>query len=128
MHKRWMLIGSFYCGVAVILGAFGAHALKAMLTPESLQSFQTAVQYQMIHGIAILIVGVIYERYQTSSLLFVARFFSAGILCFSGSIYMLTYFKHALIEVPTAIALITPIGGVLMIFGWGSLAWTFLRK
>ena len=51
MHNKMIFTGAVFCGIAVILGAFGAHALKAMLTPESLQSFQTGVQYQMLHGL-----------------------------------------------------------------------------
>jgi uncharacterized membrane protein YgdD (TMEM256/DUF423 family) len=61
-------------------------------------------------------------------LLNVWRFFSAGIICFSGSLYLLTYLKLMKIDFPPAIALITPLGGLLMILGWISLAWTFLRK
>ncbi|MEY2595005.1 MAG: hypothetical protein RL634_482 [Bacteroidota bacterium] len=128
MNKRIFIIGSFYCGVAVILGAFGAHALKALLSPETLQSFQTAVHYQLTHGLAILIVGLIYTQHQKGMLLNVWRFFSAGIICFSGSLYLLTYLKLMKIDFPPAIALITPLGGLLMILGWISLAWTFLRK
>lgn len=128
MNKRIFIIGSLYCGVAVILGAFGAHALKGLLSPESLQSFQTAVHYQLTHGIAILIVGLLYTQLQKASLLNVGRFFSAGIICFSGSLYLLTFLKLMKIDIPAAIALITPLGGLLMILGWFSLAWTFLRK
>ena len=62
MFKNYFATGSIFCGIAVLLGAFGAHALKSILTSESLQSFQTAVQYQMLHGIAILIVGLISEK------------------------------------------------------------------
>mgnify|MGYP006267963449 FL=1 len=111
-----------------MLGAFGAHALKALLSPESLQSFQTAVQYQFSHGLAILIVGILYAQYPKGSLLNVGRFFSAGIICFSGSLYLLTFLKLMKINFHPAIGLITPLGGLLMILGWFSLAWTFLRK
>ena len=123
-----MFTGAVFCGIAVILGAFGAHALKTMLTPESLQSFQTGVQYQLLHGLAIILVAIVYERTQKAILAKVSTLFTAGIIAFSGSIYMLTFFKYKLIEVPSLIALITPIGGLLMIIGWFSLAWTFLRK
>jgi uncharacterized membrane protein YgdD (TMEM256/DUF423 family) len=128
MHNKMIFTGAVFCGIAVILGAFGAHALKAMLTPESLQSFQTGVQYQMLHGLAIILVAIVYERTQKAILAKVFTLFAAGIIAFSGSIYMLTFFKYKLIEVPALIALITPIGGLLMIIGWFSLAWTFLRK
>ena len=128
MGKRFFITGSLYCGVAVILGAFGAHALKALLPSESLQSFQTAVHYQLTHGLAILIVGIIYTQNQKGILLNVGKFFSAGIICFSGSLYLLTFLKLLKIDFPPAIALITPLGGLFMILGWMILAWTFLRK
>ena len=128
MGKRFLITGSLYCGLAVMLGAFGAHALKALLPAESLQSFQTAVHYQIIHGLAILITGIIYTQNQQGILLHVGRFFSAGIICFSGSLYLLTFLKLFNIDFPPAIALITPLGGLFMILGWMILAWTFLRK
>lgn len=128
MYKNHFVLGSIYCGIAVVLGAFGAHALKAILTQESLQSFQTAVQYQLIHGVAILVVGLLHMHTQNGKLLLVEKLFSSGILCFSGSIYLLTFLKYQQIEFPSIIALVTPIGGLLMILGWFSLAWSFLRK
>ncbi|MEY3687724.1 MAG: hypothetical protein RIR84_565 [Bacteroidota bacterium] len=128
MFKNHFATGSIFCGIAVVLGAFGAHALKAILSPESLQSFQTAVQYQMLHGMAILIVGLISERVPNKNLGPVTQFFSVGILLFSGSIYMLAYLKYQSIDFPPMIALITPIGGLCMIIGWFSLSWTFLRR
>jgi uncharacterized membrane protein YgdD (TMEM256/DUF423 family) len=128
MFKNHFATGAIFCGIAVILGAFGAHALKSILTPESLQSFQTAVQYQMLHGIAILIVGLINGNTEKKSLGIVSQLFSIGIILFSGSIYLLSFLKYQAIEFPPIIALITPIGGLFMIIGWFNLAWTFLRK
>ncbi|MEY3152270.1 MAG: hypothetical protein RLZZ333_867, partial [Bacteroidota bacterium] len=87
MFKNYFATGSIFCGIAVLLGAFGAHALKSILTPESLQSFQTALQYQMLHGIAILIVGLINGNTEKKSLGIVSQLFSIGIILFSGSIY-----------------------------------------
>lgn len=128
MFKNYFATGAVFCAIAVILGAFGAHALKAILTAESMQSFQTAVQYQMLHGMAILIVGLIRERASHKLLAPVSQLFSVGILLFSGSIYALAYLKYQSIDFPPIIALLTPIGGVCMIIGWFSLGWTFLRK
>ncbi len=128
MFKNYFATGSIFCGIAVLLGAFGAHALKSILTSESLQSFQTAVQYQMLHGIAILIVGLISEKNQKKNLAVVSQLFSMGIIFFSGSIYLLSFLKYQSFDFPSIIALVTPIGGLFMIIGWFSLAWTFLRK
>jgi uncharacterized membrane protein YgdD (TMEM256/DUF423 family) len=128
MFKNHFATGAIFCGIAVMLGAFGAHALKSILTPESLQSFQTAVQYQMLHGIAIFIVGLISGNTEKKSLGIVSQLFSIGIILFSGSIYLLSFLKYQAIEFPPIIALITPIGGLFMIIGWFNLAWTFLRK
>ncbi|MFZ9240225.1 MAG: DUF423 domain-containing protein [Chitinophagaceae bacterium] len=128
MFKNHFATGAIFCGIAVMLGAFGAHALKSILAPESLQSFQTAVQYQMLHGIAILIVGLISGNTEKKSLGIVSQLFSIGIILFSGSIYLLSFLKYQAIEFPPFIALITPIGGLFMIVGWFNLAWTFLRK
>lgn len=128
MHKKIIVIGTLCCALAVALGAFGAHALKSILTPESLQSFHTATNYQMLHGIAIVLVGILHERFPQQLILWAARFFGCGILSFSGSIYLLTFLKQQAIGYPTFIVLVTPLGGLLMILGWLCLAWTFLRK
>lgn len=128
MNKSLIIWGAITAALAVMLGAFGAHALKSILTTESLQSFQTAVNYQLIHGISTLVVGMMYERAQEKLLLLAGRLFLAGILCFSGSIYLLTFLKHQHISFPPLIALVTPVGGILMIFAWLCTAWTFLRK
>lgn len=106
------LLGAVFGLLAVAAGAFGAHALKGKLTPEQLDSFMTAARYQLVH--AVLLVALAYLP--GSRLLKIAGgLFVAGIVCFAGSIYLLTL-AGASWAWP-----ITPLGGVLLILGWGML-------
>ncbi len=90
MNQLFFLIGSISGGLAVALGAFGAHALKARLTLDQLATFETGVRYQMYHALAILIAGLATARVPSISLLNAAGWlFVAGMLLFSGSLYLL---------------------------------------
>jgi uncharacterized membrane protein YgdD (TMEM256/DUF423 family) len=68
MHKMFLLLGAVFAGLGVVLGAFGAHGLKQLVGPETVGTFQTGVQYQMYHAFALLLVGVLYERFPARSL------------------------------------------------------------
>lgn len=115
--KQFVLItGSVYCGLSVILGAFGAHALKEILSPEKLQSFETGIRYQMDHGLVLLIVGFAFN--------FVPRMqyimgwsFIAGVFLFSFSIYLLAFSEKLSVNL-SYLGPVTPLGGLLMIVGW----------
>ena len=108
---------------AVVLGAMGAHALKAVLSETSLLSFETAVKYQMYMGLA-LGVMVLIDRIMLASSLnsWVYRMHVGGMLAFSGSIYVLVFVQSPLIK--SIAGPITPIGGTLLIFAW---AWIFIH-
>lgn len=109
--------------LTIVLGAFGAHALKAKLSPEAMSSFETAVRYQMYHVIVLLIVNLhaIFSEKLKKRLTFLFLF---GILFFSGSIYLI----H-LANVPAkSIWFITPLGGVLFIAGWSLLFYEFFKE
>ncbi|WP_440120823.1 DUF423 domain-containing protein [Tenacibaculum sp. Ill] len=109
--------------VAVILGAFGAHALKTKLTPEALESFETAVRYQFFHVLLLLFVNM-FAEFTNKEKNRISYFLIAGILLFSGSIYLIY-----LANVPAkAIWFITPLGGILLIVGWSLLTYSFLKK
>ncbi|WP_425657442.1 DUF423 domain-containing protein [Tenacibaculum ascidiaceicola] len=109
--------------VAVILGAFGAHALKTKLTPEALESFETAVRYQFFHVLLLLFVNM-FTQFTNKEKNRISYFLIAGILLFSGSIYLIY-----LANVPAkAIWFITPLGGLLLIVGWSLLTYSFLKK
>lgn len=123
MTQFALFIASLYGLLGVLLGAFGAHALAARLSPEMQSIWHTAVQYQFFHVAALLAVGLLARQGITGSALSVATIgFALGTLIFSGSLYLL-----ALTGVRW-LGAITPIGGVLMIIGWAALAWAVARS
>jgi uncharacterized membrane protein YgdD (TMEM256/DUF423 family) len=128
MQKSFLIIGTILAGLAVVLGAFGAHGLKKMVGPETVSTYQTGVQYQMYHALALLILGVLYERLQNSLLNFAGIFFIGGVVLFSGSLYLLASLKAMNKVGTTGIGLITPIGGLLFIIGWILLLISLLKK
>lgn len=116
MNKRIVLIGVVFIVLAIILGAFGAHALKQVLTAEKLTSFETGVRYQMYHGLALLIIGLSANKFNFDLKWFI-RLLVSGIVLFSGSIYLLSFQEILGIKLGF-LGPITPIGGVLLIAGW----------
>ena len=118
MYKIYLALGTILAGLAVILGAFGAHGLKQIVPAETVAFYQTGVQYQMYHAFALLIVGVLAERISSSLLSYAGVFFVAGTILFSGSLYLLASLKAMNKVGVSGIGLITPIGGVMFIIGW----------
>lgn len=116
MDKTFLLVGALAAFTGVAFGAFGAHALRTRLSPDMLAVFETGVRYQMYHSFAILIVGLILGRLGGWLIATAGWLFTAGIVLFSGSLYVL-----ALTGV-TALGAITPIGGLLFLLGWACLA------
>ncbi|WP_417786067.1 DUF423 domain-containing protein [Tenacibaculum sp.] len=122
MYKNLTIVGVLGV-IAVILGAFGAHALKTRLTPEALESFETAVRYQFFHVLLLLFVNM-FTGFTNKEKNRISYFLIVGILLFSGSIYLIY-----LANVPAkAIWFITPLGGILLIVGWSLLTYSFLKK
>ncbi|MEE3999793.1 DUF423 domain-containing protein [Tenacibaculum sp. FZY0031] len=122
MYKN-LTIAAILGGIAVVLGAFGAHALKTRLAPEALESFETAVRYQIFHALLLLLVNM-FAEFTNKEKNRISYFLIAGILLFSGSIYLIY-----LANVPAiAIWFVTPLGGMLLIMGWSLLAYRFLKK
>ena len=109
-------IAILFCLSAVILGAFGAHALKEMLSESQLSSFQTGVRYQFFHGLAILILSF-NMNYFTKRLSSIIKIMSAGIILFSFSIYLLNIQDLVGFSM-SYLGPITPIGGLLLINSW----------
>lgn len=119
MSQILLFFGTIYGMLAVIFGAFGAHALKKTLTEEQLKSFETGVKYQMYHAIVLLIVG--FNIPQPSTLL--GWSFILGIFMFSFSIYglVLSDLKGKKFRF---LGPVTPLGGLLLIIGWALLLYT----
>jgi uncharacterized membrane protein YgdD (TMEM256/DUF423 family) len=112
-----MAAGALLMAVAVALGAFGAHALKARLAPDLLVVWQTGVTYHALHALALLVVGMLMVQIGGSGTLrFAAWLFAAGIVLFSGFLYLLA------LGAPRAFGLVTPFGGVSFIAAWVTLA------
>ncbi len=123
MKNKYLSLAAFFGFLAVVLGAFGAHALKEKLEPEVLASFETGVRYMMYHAIVLLFVnsfsGLLEKTKNRISLLFVI-----GIIFFSGSIFAISA-----LGVPAKhIWFITPLGGLFLITGWLFLAYAFMKS
>lgn len=113
MAKLFILLGSIVMALSVAIGAFGAHGLEPRLSERMMKNYQTGVQYHMIHGIGLLIVGIVALKLTSSSMLNGAGWsFLIGIILFSGSLYTM-----ALTGI-TKLGAITPIGGLAFIVGW----------
>ena len=123
MLKKILLTGVVFGATAIIFGAFGAHALKQILSEADLVSFKTAVSYQMYHAFFLLIVGLLFLKFDGGLPKSIYLTCTFGVVCFSGSIYFLVLAKHFGIEsVPKIIGLVTPVGGLLLISSWVLLA------
>ena len=122
MNKRFALLtGTLLAGLAVALGAFGSHALKAMLIQNGhTDTFETAVRYQMYHALALLLVGALMKSETEKKASIAAGLFITGTILFSCSLYLL-----CLYPLPGVVYL-TPIGGVLFMAGWIFLLLHFL--
>jgi uncharacterized membrane protein YgdD (TMEM256/DUF423 family) len=119
MHKSSLLAGTIFGGLGVALGAFGAHGLQNMTSDEKLiHGFQTAVQYQVYHALALLATGILFERFQDKLVKWAGNCFITGIVLFSGSLYLLTLLKIQGSSMTKIAGPITPIGGVFFILGW----------
>ena len=122
MFKNF-IITCFLGMLGIILGAFGAHALKDVLTSDELISFNTAVRYQMYHVIVLLFVNM-YTGFSTKQKNTISWLFFSGIFFFSGSIYAIQLTELT----ATSIWFITPIGGLFFILGWAFMLTGFLKK
>jgi uncharacterized membrane protein YgdD (TMEM256/DUF423 family) len=119
MTQFTLLFAAIFGGLAVIFSAFGAHALKKILNEDQLKSFETGVKYQMYHSIVLLIIGFNFNL-ETSIEKYMVYSFIVGIILFSFSIYGLVI-SSAKNKKLTFLGPITPLGGLLLVFGWGLL-------
>jgi len=126
MNKKITATAAFLGMVAIILGAFGAHALKKVLTPEQLISFETGVRYQMYQAFFLFFLAT-QNDIQEKTKKTIYRLNVFGILYFSGSIYLLSTTVITGINFKP-IGFITPIGGLLLIVAWGMLGYSILKS
>lgn len=120
--KLFFTLGTVFAGLAVVLGAFGAHALRGALSPDDLATFEIGVRYQMYHALALLGVAWASTQWDAATVAVAGWAFVVGILVFSGSLYALVLTGQRWLGA------VTPIGGVAFIVGWALLAWTALRS
>lgn len=114
MTKRLISIGAAFGALAVIFGAFGAHALKNVLSADALQAYETGVRYQLIHAILLVALG-----FQTKiDVKLIGRFIVVGIILFSFSIYLLSLKDLLNLPFLKYLGPITPVGGLLLILSW----------
>ena len=118
MHKRFVVTGAVLGAIAVALGAFGAHGLKKIVPAETVQTFQTGVQYQMYHALALLLTGILYEKCSERFVKTAGILFIIGVILFSGSLYILTGGRVAETTAMDKAGMITPLGGLAFIGGW----------
>jgi uncharacterized membrane protein YgdD (TMEM256/DUF423 family) len=121
VDRLFFALGSLSAGLAVALGAFGAHALKARLSPEMLAVYETGVRYQMFHALALLAVAWAGTRWPGGLVTTSGWLFVAGTVLFSGSLVALS------LTGVRGLGAVTPIGGVAWLLGWGCLAWAALK-
>lgn len=126
MDKKIISTGAIFGMLAIILGAFGAHALKKVLSIEELSTFETGVKYQMYHALFLVFIGTINELSQKAkkTIYYLVVF---GVIFFSGSIYLLATNSLTSFDFKV-IGFITPVGGLLLILAWGVLFMQFLKK
>jgi len=122
MSRISLLTGSILLALAVTIGAFGAHGLKSLVTPQMMEIFETGVRYHFYHGFALLILGLYSHQFPTHKIHLPFYAFSVGTLLFSFNcyVYVLTHLKP--------LAMMMPIGGFLFILGWSSFAWRILKS
>lgn len=113
--QTWLVLGGIMMFLAVALGAFGAHALKDKLTPDRLKNYQTGIQYQIAHGLGLLLLGTVQGvtlNLNTSLITVAGWLLVAGIVLFSGSLYVLS------LTGIRKLGAITPLGGLCFLAGW----------
>jgi len=121
--KTFIVIGAIAMALGVILGAFGAHALKSRLSPDMLAIYHTGVEYHLYHGLGLILVGILVVQFpQLPGLRTGGWLLTAGIVIFSGSLYILA------ISGIRWLGAITPVGGTAFIAGWVWIAWSLIRS
>lgn len=122
MNKLFLQVGSLFGAVGVMVGAFGAHALKPMLMANGrFETFETGVRYQFYHAIALVLIGILSKHISNKTLTYSGYCILAGVLIFSGALYTICFTG---LNVFGAVA---PIGGTLLAIGWLLLFWSVTK-
>ena len=128
MNTRFLKTGALLGALTVIFGAFAAHAIKSRVNAETLSVFETGVRYQMYHVFAIFLVGMLFKEFPFKSMIWAGNLFLAGIILFSGSLYLLTYFKAIGNDNMNWLGAVTPFGGTCFIIGWSLILKSFYHS
>jgi len=121
LAKKSLVLGSALLALAVLIGAFGAHGLKNMVTPEKLVTFETGVRYHFYHAIGLLILGILQQQFQTMKLTISHWALFLGVLIFSFNCYF-----YVVTDIKT-FAMIVPLGGISFVIGWIALMVQLLK-
>lgn len=128
MNKRFLKTAALLGALTVIFGAFAAHAIKSRVTAETLAVFETGVRYQMYHVFGLFLVGILYKEFPFKSMVWAGNLFLSGMILFSGSLYLLTYFKAIGNENMNWLGAVTPFGGTCFIVGWSLILRSFYHR
>jgi uncharacterized membrane protein YgdD (TMEM256/DUF423 family) len=126
MDKKIISTGAFFGMIAIILGAFGAHASKKVLSIEALATFETGVKYQIYHALFLVLIGML-NGLSTKAKKIIYNLVVFGVIFFSGSIYLLATNSLTTFDFKI-IGFATPIGGLLLILAWGVLLLNYINK
>ena len=129
MHKNYLAAAAILGGLAVAAGAFGAHGLESITKDEKiLRGFRTGVEYQLFHALALLAVAGFYDKFPGNWIKWGGTCFITGIILFSGSLYLLTFFKIQGSGAVRVLGPVTPLGGMFLIAGWLCLLIAAVKK
>lgn len=118
MHKGFIKTAAILGALSIAIGAFAAHQLRGSISDNALEIFETSVKYQFYHVFALLAVGIIYREFPNNLLKWSGRLFIAGIILFSGSLYILTWIIAVGMSGYNWVGIFTPFGGLCFILGW----------
>jgi uncharacterized membrane protein YgdD (TMEM256/DUF423 family) len=118
MHKSFLKTAALLGALSIAMGAFAAHTLRDMVSAYALQIFETGVRYQFYHVFALFFTGLLFKEFPNKLIRWSGYLFIAGIILFSGSLYILAIIKGVVIPGYDWVGAITPLGGISFIAGW----------
>jgi len=124
-YKKYLLISTLLIALSITFGAFGAHILNPGLEDKYVRTLSTANQYLMVMSVALFALGILVERIPSLDKSF--YLILAGVIFFSGSLYIIVLCKYYGSDIPGIVGPITPIGGLLMILGWVWCGWVLVK-